>query len=95
MDKRELVSRLQTKTGLSKTDIQRLIDSFGDILEEELLEDEHLPPEKREVRFPPWGKFSLRVIEPKTRNIAGQETDVPKQYKINFRPFKAATKKLE
>ncbi len=83
MIKKDLIEEVIHKTGLDKTMVKEVVDSFLEVLTKNLSEN-------RRVELRRFGVFETRRINAKkARNPrTGQEVIVPKKDKIIFKPSK-------
>ena len=89
MNKRDFVDIIANKTGLTKTDVQKVVDEgIATIIA-------YVP--KEDIRIDPLGKFKfkIRAARKAPNPQTGETIDIPERMTIDFKLSKAATGLLE
>ena len=91
MNKYELVSAVAEKTGMTKNDVNKVIDAIQPVIIEECVDN------GGEVNLPQLGKFKQKVnparegINPLTK----KPMDVPESHTLRFQPSSSIKKVIE
>jgi len=91
INKEEFREKIAEKTNESKTTVDKVVTAMFEMVNEEILSAPINRNEKREVRFPPFGKFDLRRIAPsRNRRVGSRVVDIDEQYYVGFKSFEAS-----
>ena len=89
MTKKEFVSKIASKTGVTRSDSEFMLDSIMELLSEQIITD-------GEFRIASFGTFKVSDVAETTRYnaLAGEEKTYPEHKRVRFKPSKEFREKL-
>ena len=84
MTKTDIIDRLASETGVTKTDTKMMLNAFLKVISDELAKGET-------IRFSEFGTFSIGTVEEHDHYNAftGETVHCPEQKRIRFKPSRA------
>lgn len=91
MNEKQIAAIVADETDNTEKEIREIFETTKQTILNNLLEGE-----KEEVRFPRFGKFTVREVEEqKNRRIGPRIVDIPRQDVLDFQPFGNARKRFD